>query len=258
MDKRIEQIYKGMMLNNAIGICLDGSNWHGWLFAKHPDGQWVSLCKIAHIDALQTKNSGMWEGIINRDVEITDNRQVIDRLTKEVEGLKEENALWKSSREVPCLIAACKKLGTENWQLRGALGYSVPGDIPDNSNIKNGTAEALQKELEGEREKVISLIASVKRREALMVNISERAELAAVKGERDELMEYYKGSITKKYWKVVYDRIKAENAALRERLKPVEEAYKKYEKSYFVDGEHTLCFTAQLWQAIKAAQEGKQ
>lgn len=27
------------------GVCLDG-RWKGWLFRKHPDGQWVSVRKL--------------------------------------------------------------------------------------------------------------------------------------------------------------------------------------------------------------------
>ena len=38
-------LYKGMMLNNPIGYCSEGK-WAGWLFAGHPDGQWVSICQL--------------------------------------------------------------------------------------------------------------------------------------------------------------------------------------------------------------------
>lgn len=37
-------------------------------------------------------------------------------------------------------------------QLRGALGYAVPGDIIENPDIKNGIAEALSRQVEELRE----------------------------------------------------------------------------------------------------------
>jgi hypothetical protein len=40
----IKTIYKGGYVRD-LGIALDGS-WEGWLFFKHPDGQWVSLANI--------------------------------------------------------------------------------------------------------------------------------------------------------------------------------------------------------------------
>jgi hypothetical protein len=35
-----------------------------------------------------------------------------------------------------------ERLRVENWQLKGALGYSVPGHIMDNSDFKCGLCEA--------------------------------------------------------------------------------------------------------------------
>jgi hypothetical protein len=43
----VEEIYHGTMLNNPIGFCSSGK-WRGWIFAKHPDGQWVSIAKIGY------------------------------------------------------------------------------------------------------------------------------------------------------------------------------------------------------------------
>jgi hypothetical protein len=38
-------IYSGDYTKGAIGYCSSG-RWAGWIFWKHPDGQWVSLAKI--------------------------------------------------------------------------------------------------------------------------------------------------------------------------------------------------------------------
>lgn len=39
-------------LNENEGVCLDG-RWKGWLFRKHPDGQWVSVRKLDLADPNQ-------------------------------------------------------------------------------------------------------------------------------------------------------------------------------------------------------------
>lgn len=36
-------------LTEYEGVCLDGK-WKGWLFRKHPDGQWVSVKKLEEAD----------------------------------------------------------------------------------------------------------------------------------------------------------------------------------------------------------------
>lgn len=51
----IKDIYYGMMLKEPLGICVDKSNWHGWLFSKHPDGAWVSLCKLEDYEVAERK-----------------------------------------------------------------------------------------------------------------------------------------------------------------------------------------------------------
>ena len=40
------------------------------------------------------------------------------------------------------LRAEVERLRVENWQLKGALGYPVPGHIMDNSDFKCGLCEA--------------------------------------------------------------------------------------------------------------------
>ncbi len=41
---------------NAIAF---GGRWHGWMFTKHPDGQWVSIRKCEQITA---SDMGSWFG----------------------------------------------------------------------------------------------------------------------------------------------------------------------------------------------------
>ncbi len=49
MDEII-QLYQGPMAR-PIGYCTEGP-FKGWIFAKHPDGQWVSLAKIPEPEAI--------------------------------------------------------------------------------------------------------------------------------------------------------------------------------------------------------------
>ena len=36
-------------LTENEGVCIDGK-WKGWLFRKHPNGQWVSVRKLDNVD----------------------------------------------------------------------------------------------------------------------------------------------------------------------------------------------------------------
>ena len=56
---RIRVIYAGGMTRD-LGICDDpASVYFGWLFARHPDGQWVTLVKVIdEIRALAARNGG--------------------------------------------------------------------------------------------------------------------------------------------------------------------------------------------------------
>lgn len=45
MEIKVKPLYKGMMLNNEIGLIEEGS-YKNWLVVKHPDGQWVTLCEL--------------------------------------------------------------------------------------------------------------------------------------------------------------------------------------------------------------------
>lgn len=39
-------------ISETEGVCLDGK-WRGWLFRKHPDGQWVSVRKLEVADGME-------------------------------------------------------------------------------------------------------------------------------------------------------------------------------------------------------------
>jgi septal ring factor EnvC (AmiA/AmiB activator) len=119
MSERIKEIYKGMMLNNAIGICLDGSSWHGWIFAKHPDGQWVSLCKI-----------DMWQALTSTEAELQAEREKvkyyhdknqekcaeIDTLRQELTALKERLAGVEEAIQVKDKQAVYLKSSLISWR----------------------------------------------------------------------------------------------------------------------------------------------
>jgi hypothetical protein len=36
--------------------CVDGSEWHGFLFTKHPDGNWVSTQKLTDREITQVED----------------------------------------------------------------------------------------------------------------------------------------------------------------------------------------------------------
>ena len=55
MGDRLTTIYQGGYIP-SLAIQLDPEHeWHGWLFFKHPDLQWVSLCKINRIEELEAE-----------------------------------------------------------------------------------------------------------------------------------------------------------------------------------------------------------
>lgn len=41
---------------DEYAVCLDGSKWHGWLFWRHPDGQWVSQRKCEQWEIMQAED----------------------------------------------------------------------------------------------------------------------------------------------------------------------------------------------------------
>lgn len=63
----------------------------------------------------------------------------------EIERLQTANEYaFGPSGELAKLRAEVERLALENWQLRGALGYPVPGDIPQ-GDFKCGLCEARAK-----------------------------------------------------------------------------------------------------------------
>lgn len=53
------QLSNGMTLlqkNPDIAVQLDGGDWHGWLFNKHPDGKWVSQRKLESWEIMQAED----------------------------------------------------------------------------------------------------------------------------------------------------------------------------------------------------------
>lgn len=55
----MNQLDNGMTLlqtNPDYAVDLTGSRWHGWLFARHPDGQWVSQRKLSDWEVMQAED----------------------------------------------------------------------------------------------------------------------------------------------------------------------------------------------------------
>lgn len=53
------QLPNGMTLlqrHPDIAVDLRGKDWHGWLFKKHPDGQWVSMRKLEGWEVMQAED----------------------------------------------------------------------------------------------------------------------------------------------------------------------------------------------------------
>lgn len=40
----------------SFAACIDGSEWHGWGFSRHPDGQWVSVKKLSDWEIMQAED----------------------------------------------------------------------------------------------------------------------------------------------------------------------------------------------------------
>lgn len=70
-------------------------------------------------------------------------------MTDIVERLRVSTTAYHSPTKELAVEAAAEilHLVIENWQLKGALGYMVPGHIPDNGKFKCGLCEAKTMEL---------------------------------------------------------------------------------------------------------------
>lgn len=71
-------------------------------------------------------------------------------------SLKSEIKSYKE--EIKYLKDELEKCNTYIHQLRGALGYAVPGYVPENPHIKNGIAEALSLQLIEAKKSVSAII----------------------------------------------------------------------------------------------------
>lgn len=45
-----------LQINPERVACLDGSEWNGWLFMRHPDGQLVSCKKLEDWEMMQAED----------------------------------------------------------------------------------------------------------------------------------------------------------------------------------------------------------
>ena len=52
-----------LQINPERVACLDGGQWHGWLFMRHPDGQLVSRQKLKGWEIMQAEDQRD-EGIV--------------------------------------------------------------------------------------------------------------------------------------------------------------------------------------------------
>lgn len=62
MSNQFKEVPDGFVLlqrhngKAAHAACMDGGRFHGWLFAKGPDGQWVSQRKLEAWEAMQVED----------------------------------------------------------------------------------------------------------------------------------------------------------------------------------------------------------
>jgi len=116
-DKDIRVIYQGGYIPDlAIDFTLS-SDYYGWLYFKHPDGQWVTLADLRgtfseHHQALEQVNN----------IFMTSKRKLINTLTEEKKALEKENKDLLNACEMKqeC-INANKSLAGDNIRLREAL-----------------------------------------------------------------------------------------------------------------------------------------
>lgn len=45
-----------VQVNPERVACVDGGEWHGWLFMRHPDGQLVSIQKLKAWEIMQVED----------------------------------------------------------------------------------------------------------------------------------------------------------------------------------------------------------
>lgn len=66
MADQLPEGLKLLQINPDIAVDLTGSRYHGWLFYLHPDGQWVTLRKLADWEIMQAEDQVDAEIVINK------------------------------------------------------------------------------------------------------------------------------------------------------------------------------------------------
>jgi len=54
--KELKDGWVRVQVNPERVACLDGSEWHGWLFMRHPDGQLVSCQELKNWEIMQVED----------------------------------------------------------------------------------------------------------------------------------------------------------------------------------------------------------
>lgn len=63
--KEIKDGWVRLQINPEYVACLDGGEWHGWLFKRHPDGQLVSFKKLEEWEIMQAEDQRDYNIVIN-------------------------------------------------------------------------------------------------------------------------------------------------------------------------------------------------
>ena len=64
---KLESGYFRLQINPEIVVCLDGSDVHGWIFYRHPDGQLVTKRKLADWELMQAEDQRDENIVINAE-----------------------------------------------------------------------------------------------------------------------------------------------------------------------------------------------
>lgn len=56
MSNKLKDNWVRLQINPERVVCLDESDYHGWLFYRHPDGQLVTLRKLKSWEVIQAED----------------------------------------------------------------------------------------------------------------------------------------------------------------------------------------------------------
>jgi len=56
MDEEIKTGWVKVQINPERVACIDGGQWHGWLFMRHSEGQLVSCQKLSDWEIMQVED----------------------------------------------------------------------------------------------------------------------------------------------------------------------------------------------------------